>query len=303
MTSPSLSTPPSAGVLACTDFSPAADQALQRAAWLAAHNNVPLTALHVVSGGAVDVLRQWLSLSEPVEKQLLQAAHTQLGAQVKRCLGEAGVAPHSVGLRVSAGQVLAEIQAVLDVLNPECLVLGPRGESDFARLVLGTTAERLLRRAQRPLLVVRNPTHGPYRRVLVPIDFSRWTAATLQAVRRVAPGAHCVLMHAWTLPFEDKLAFAGVDADTVAHYRQQAQSQAEQCLHQAACDHDLRPGDWTPCLVQGDASHAILTHARRENCDLIALGKHGRHAAEELLLGSVCRHVLSETHTDVLVAT
>lgn len=304
MTTAHASATPRQGVLACTDFSPAADLALQRAGLLAARMGVPLTALHVVSGDAVDALRHWLGVGEPVEQQLLGAAHERLRAQVARCVPPTHAAlPQPLHQRVSAGQVMAEIKAVVGEVAPELVVLGPRGDSDFAHLVLGTTAERLLRRSQRPVLVVRNPIVQPYRRVLVPVDFSRWTGITLQAVRRVAPEAHLVLLHAWSVPFEEKLAFAGVDADTVAHYRQRAQAEAEQLLHQVAHDHALPASGWTPCLVQGDASHAILAQASREACDLIALGKHGRHAAEELLLGSVCKHVLAETGTDVLVAT
>jgi len=39
------------------------------------------------------------------------------------------------------------------------------------------------------------------------------------------------------------------------------------------------------------------------DCDLVVLGKHGRSAAEDLLLGSVTKHVLAEGRSDVLVAT
>jgi nucleotide-binding universal stress UspA family protein len=304
MTTVPGSAKPRHGVLACTDFSPAADLALQRAGLLAARMGVPLTALHVVAGDAVDALRHWLGVGELVEQQLLDAAHERLRDQVRRCVPSLPVALlHPLHQRVSVGQVIAEIKAVVGEVAPELVVLGPRGESDLAHLVLGTTAERLLRRSQRPLLVVRNPIVQPYQRVLVPVDFSRWTGITLQAVRRIAPDAHLVLMHAWSVPFEDKLAFAGVDVDTVAHYRQRAQVEAEQLLHEVAHEHSLPAGGWAPCLVQGDASHAILAQASREACDLIALGKHGRHAAEELLLGSVCKHVLTETGIDVLVAT
>ncbi len=36
---------------------------------------------------------------------------------------------------------------------------------------------------------------------------------------------------------------------------------------------------------------------------LIAIGKHGRNMVEELLLGSVTKHVLAESAGDVLVST
>lgn len=301
-----MTTPTTArqGVLACTDFSPAADLALQRAGLLAAHMQVPLTALHIVSGDAVDTLRRWLGVGEPVERQLIEAAQGQLNAQVDRCLPPEGVAlKQPLHQQVSAGQIIPEIKAVVAELAPELVVLGPRGESDFTHLVLGTTAERLLRRSQRPLLVVRNPAVKPYQRVLVPVDFSRWSAITVKTVRRLAPKAHLVLLHAWEVPFSGKLQLAGVDEDTVAHYALRAKAEAERQLHDLAQAVGLQPAEWTPCLVQGDASQSILVQSQQRACDLIAMGKHGRHAAEDLLLGSDTQHVLAEADLDVLVCT
>ena len=37
------------------------------------------------------------------------------------------------------------------------------------------------------------------------------------------------------------------------------------------------------------------------DADLIVVGKHGAHIAEELLLGSVTKHVLAESQCDVMV--
>lgn len=291
---------PPAGMLVCTDFSPAADQALARACALAASPEVALTALHVVASGGLDALRQWLQGHGEWEQRLVADALARLQAQCD-ALQRPGTRTQPVQCQVRSGTLIAEIKAAVQALQPELVLLGARGESDFARLALGTTAERLLRRSHRPLLVVRQPADRPYRRVLVPVDFSPWTAITLQAVKRWAPTAHTVLLHAWSLPFDGQLAIAGVDADTVAHYRQRARLEAEQWLHHTAREHGLVAGQWTPSLVMGDASHAIVEQVQHHDCDLVAMGKHGRHAAEELLLGSVCKHVLAEVAVDVLV--
>lgn len=44
-----------------------------------------------------------------------------------------------------------------------------------------------------------------------------------------------------------------------------------------------------------------MTEEQERDCDLIALGKHGAHVAEDLLLGSVTKHVLMEAQADTLV--
>jgi nucleotide-binding universal stress UspA family protein len=119
----------------------------------------------------------------------------------------------------------------------------------------------------------------------------------------VAPHARLVLLSAFQVPFEDKLRFAGVDAATVDHYRTQARVLAAQRLHAAAHEAGLRPGHWDARIVEGVASQRILEQEQESDCDLVVVGKHGQSAAEELLLGSVTRHVLDEGSTDVLVST
>ena len=56
-------------------------------------------------------------------------------------------------------------------------------------------------------------------------------------------------------------------------------------------------------MVDGDASLRIVENEQLHNCDLVVLGKHGRSATADLLLGSVTKHVLAEGSVDVLVST
>ena len=53
---------------------------------------------------------------------------------------------------------------------------------------------------------------------------------------------------------------------------------------------------------QGDVSQRILEQEQEADCDLIVIGKHGKDAIEELLLGRVTRHVLTEAQGDILVS-
>jgi len=181
--------------------------------------------------------------------------------------------------------------------------VGARGDNPLHHLLIGTTAERLLSKADRPLLVVRSEPEGDYQRVLVPMDFSPWSETAIPLARAMAPGAHLVLMHSFSIPFEEKLRFAGVDDDTLGHYRERARRDASDQLNALVDRHSLQSRDFTLSLTEGDApAHVVRVAAERE-CDLIVIGKHGRQAAEELLLGSVTRHVLAEAHCDVLVST
>jgi nucleotide-binding universal stress UspA family protein len=203
----------------------------------------------------------------------------------------------------ASGPVLDEILQRADALDASLLVLGARGVGFLRRLVLGTTAERLMRRTTRPLLVVRQSAHAPYRRVLVALDFSPWSAQAVAVARQVAPHARLALLAVFQVPFEEKLHFAGVDAATIEHYRKQARAEASRGVQDLARAAGLRPDQWDECVVEGDASLRIVELEQERDADLVVLGKHGQSAGIDLLLGSVTKHVLAEGSVDVLVST
>jgi len=53
-------------------------------------------------------------------------------------------------------------------------------------------------------------------------------------MRRLEPGTTAELFHAFEVPFEDKLRFAGVDDSLIERYRVQARAVATQRLHELA---------------------------------------------------------------------
>lgn len=287
-------------ILAATDFSAPARHAADRAARLAHSTGAALTLMHVLPGGALHELRQWLGAGHTMEQRLHDDAQRELCALAAELQTHRHVVPRTVNV---SGSVLDEINQEAEALDAALLVLGARGAGFLRRLVLGSTSERLLRRTTRPLLVVRQMPHEPYRRVLVALDFSPWSAHAVTLARRVAPHSRLLLFNAYQVPFEEKLHFAGVDAATIDRYRQRARADATQRVHALAAASGLKLGDWEPCIVEGDASQRIIEHEQEKDCDLVVLGKHGQSATEDLLLGSVSKHVLAEGGTDVLVST
>jgi nucleotide-binding universal stress UspA family protein len=285
-------------LIAATDLSPPARQAAERAARLAHETGARLSLVHVLSQKPLEELRAWLGA--PLAEQLREAARRELN-ELAAQLQAARQAP--VMARLVSGAVLDALLQCAEEEAADLLVLGARGAGFLRRMVLGTTAERLLRRTTRPLLVVRQAAHEPYRRAMLALDFSPWSAAVLAQARRVAPHAHWVLFHAYQVPFEEKLRFAGVDIATVDLYRRQALAMATQQVHALAEQAGLKPGQWEPCIVEGEASLRLVEQEQERGCDLVVIGKHGQSAAEDLLLGSTTKHLLAEGTADVLVAT
>ena len=287
-------------ILAATDFSEAARHAADRAARLAHETGAALTLMHVMPGGSLLELRSWFGAGSDMEQRLQAEARQQLG----QLAGELQATRHvAARLAHAAGAPLDEIVREAQALDAGLLVVGARGTGFLRRLVLGTTSERLLRRTTRPVLVVRQTAPEPYSSVLLALDFSPWSLRAVALAQQAAPHAQLVLLNAFEVPFEEKLRFAGVDAATIDQYRRRARASAIERVHALAAAAGLKPGRWKACIVEGDASLRIVEQEQELNCDLVVLGKHGQSATEDLLLGSVTKHVLAEGSADVLVST
>lgn len=289
-------------IVVATDFSTAARRATDRAALIARDQSLPLHLLHVVHGNLLDDMKAWLDNSNLWQVRMSQQTRQRLDDEVVRLLGELG-GDLILLTHIAEGQPVPEICEQAEAVEAGLVVVGVRGTNPLHHLLIGTTAERLMGKTNVPLLAVRTEASTPYQRVLVPLDFSKWSEQAVEVARAVAPGAHLVLMHSFSIPFEEKLRFAGVDDATLSHYRERARQDARDHLEALVDRHSLLPEQFTLSLTEGDAPMHILMQAGERACDLIVIGKHGRQAAEELLLGSVTRHVLAEAEVDVLVST
>jgi nucleotide-binding universal stress UspA family protein len=283
-------------ILAGTDFSEDAHEAVRRAASLAVGHGARLQLVHVMKGDALDELRARLQLAVDVRANLLEEARGQLDALAEEVSAITGKRPETL---LKAGNVLDEVVAAAD--HAELLVLGAQGLSRARDVLLGTLAERLLLRSRRPMLVVKGKPDVPYRKVLVPVDFSPHSMAAVRWARRVAPSAHLKIFHAYESPYEGKLLHAGVGKAHIDRFRLEARDEAMTNL--ASLVGKVLPGDAevSTSMDHGQARTLIPAEAERQQADLIVIGKQGRSALGELFLGGVTRATVSRAKCDVIV--
>lgn len=281
-------------ILAATDLSTAGGRAARRAGWLAATHGAELTLLHVQEQDALLALRNVLDAGRDLAAAATEQARMELHALA-----------HDVQRR-SGARARAELQAgnVLDTLNAaageaDLLVVGARGANPVREAVLGTTAERLVRLARLPSVVVRGEPAGAYARVLAAVDFSPMSEDALQFARRLAPQAEFHLLHCYDVPFEGKLRTAGATDDQVRRRRDEEAARAQQQLDALL---QRQPGDRIGGMLRrGDPRVELLRSAGELQADLLVVGKQGSSRLGEALFGSVAGWVLAQATCDVLV--
>jgi nucleotide-binding universal stress UspA family protein len=284
-------------IVAATDLSAPARHATDRAGRLAQDTGASLALVHAVSRHALDDLRR--RLTSDAEHSVLDDARRRLHSLATE-LQQRHQLP--VSELVLTGRVVEEIVRTAEQRQADLIVTGTRGSGYVRQMLLGSTAERVVKTAARPVLLARQPPHGAYRRVLLPVDFSDWSDAAAQMAARLAPGATFVLMHAVEVPYEGKLRHAGVDEAAIKQYRDQLCDEAQRRLVELGQRVGLPPDRCTLVTPESrDPWMQIVLQEMEQDCDLIVIGKHGHQAYEDLLLGSTTKRVIAESAVDVLV--
>lgn len=287
-------------LLSATDLSAPARHAVERATLVAMETGAELDLLHVASLAPLEKMRRLIAdIPAELEQRVLDTAREELRELAAALLEHHRVAAN---VRVVAGALIQELENRADALPADLIVFGARGASFMRHMMLGSTAERMIGRATRPMLVVKQAAHEKYRKLLVPVDFS---SASLPAIRNalaIAPGAEIVLLHVFEVPFEGKLQFAGIDEEMLLHYRIAAQREAMQKLQTLRDEAGLSPQLTRLSVLHGEPSLRIIEQEQEQDCDLIVMGRYGERVIEELLLGSVTRQVLTWSQCDVLVS-
>ena len=292
---------PLARILAATDLSAPARHAVARAFQIAASGHCELHLVHAMELDSLESSLREMLVGDvrPVTAALIDDARERLNQLAGDPSNHQGVAAST---RVVVGNPLTMIAAEADALGASLLVLGARGDSFLRHAWLGSTAARLLRRSVRhPVLIVKQPPRDAYRSVLIAVDFSPVSIAAIRMVRQWAPQAELTLLHALELPYEGKLAFAGVDEQAIREYVATSGENRRKRLQSLASAAGLAPADYSARVMHGDPALQIIAMEQEVDADLIVVGKHGTHVVEELLLGSVTKHLLAESQCDVLV--
>ena len=291
----------SLSLLAATDFSAPARHALERAAQLAAaHPGTQLTLAHVVSASMLARLRGVMHDEAPAMEARLAEEAQQALTELSARLSTQYACP--IDTRLAQGVALDAITDLADELQANLLVMGARGAHFVREFLLGSTTERVLCKTRRPVLAVKHRPQSAYRRVLVPVDFSAHAVAAAQTAHRWLPDADIVLLHAFEVDIESTLRFASIAEEKIHAYRVRAREEALDSMTQFVDQLSIPAGQLTRHVVHGAPTLRILEHEQSLDVDLIAMGKHGQSTLEELLLGSVTKHVLAYCSSDVLVA-
>jgi nucleotide-binding universal stress UspA family protein len=283
-------------ILYATDFSPCSLQALPHALALARSFGSAVDCLHVLIPQQVRLGESDVGPADPgeVRRRLVAWAEGELDRLI------AGSGEPAVRLRKVVREDAYAGPAILDYVAREradLVVLGTHGRRGPGRLILGSVAEEVVRRAPCPVLTVREREEARpavrIERILVPVDFSDPARAALGYARDLAArlSARLHLLHVVeqvVLPGFYIPGAPGVFPQNLEALQGSAEAELRreaEAMGEPRVPFEVR-------VVTATPSYGIVEQAESLASDLIVMATRGLTGVERLLLGSTAERVV-----------
>jgi nucleotide-binding universal stress UspA family protein len=277
------------------DLAAGGETALRSAAVLANRFGAALRLVHVV-----EPLDAYQRISHPLTSPYtLDEIAQKIGARLEALSKSPKLDHLHVEYEVRQGKPFVELIIAGRAWLADLIVVGAatRAEEPF----LGSTSERVLRKALVPVMVAKKTLSSEAKMFLVPTDFSscaRKAAGEAVMLAKRFDG-RVVFFHApdaypsYTVAYAHEL---GISVPIPPPMPEEIEPEWEAFLSGLP----LEKVDWEKSTGEGQAATAIVRQAAKIQADMIVMGTHGRSGLPHMLLGSVAEKVVRTASCSVL---
>ena len=217
----------------------------------------------------------------------------------------AGALQKSIDIQVVSGVPSHEITQHAEKNNQDLIMITTHGNTGLKHVLLGSTAERIVRHASTPVLVHRPKKSRSktkvcsFSKILVPVDFSEKSKKTLTYAQNFAKdfGATLDIVHVVEPPAYPEFGYAHLAVKERTAIKT-AKGQMDHFLESAKVDMDLVNSH---SVKYGSAHYQITEWAKKKRSDLIILSTQGNTGLKHVLLGSTAERVVQHASSSVLV--
>jgi nucleotide-binding universal stress UspA family protein len=191
----------------------------------------------------------------------------------------------------------------------DLILVATRGNTGIKHLLLGSTAERIVRYSPCPVLVVHpgakdgHPVKPEvnFRKILVPIDFSECSLKGFAYARALAGQFEAKLIVLNSVAFQYYIT-----SDEYARYDLPLLLEQEERASRRQMREFMEKTDWegveaSASLQIGHAGQQVCSQAVDRKVDLIVISTHGATGFKHVLVGSTAEYVVQHATCPVLV--
>ncbi len=270
------------------DLKASGEMAVQSAASLARRCGAALKLIYVA-----EPYHLYQRLSHPLTSPYsVEEIAQKAGAKLETLTASAALASLPVAYEVRTGRPFVELIVACRAWQGDLLVVG--GPSAEEGPLLGSTAERVVRKAPVPVLVAKRVFTAESKGFLVPTDFSPSAKKAAEEAIALAEnfGGRVLFFHAFDLSFVYTSVY-GPELAPVPPTPLLTPADIEGEWHAFLSDlPSLEKVSWEKRTTEGRVVTAIIRCAVEQQADVIVMGTHGHSDLAHVLLGSVAEQVV-----------
>lgn len=272
-------------ILCATDLTARSEDAERRASLLAEQMNADVLFVHAIPKAQ----------SQRTRRKMFACAHMQLLSRADKTMAHA-----RADARVSVRHG-TPIQAITEAANewqPDLIVMA-RPRQHTVDLVLGTTAERVIRATHCPVLVVSGKAERSYRSLVLATDMSDVSVHVARSVMSMGLLEHAYtwIVHAFQPSYHGLLS--GYRAVETAHPQQWRSAVSSELLQKMSAEGvDLSTVEVV--VEQARPLDAIQKCLQDTQPELLVIGTSRWFMLKRMLFGSVADQLLRRADCDVL---
>lgn len=277
------------------DLRAGGETALRSAAVLARRCSAELRLVHVI-----EPQHTYQRLSHPLTSPYpLEEIAQKSGAKLRALAAGPELAHLQVEYEVRTGKPFVELIIARRAWQADLIVVGGASKQDPS--FLGSTSERIVRKAMVPVMVAKKVLSTVAKTFLVPTDFSDCARRAAQEALILAESFHGRIVFLHVVDLYPLYAVGYADDFGVA-------------LPLPPPPPEVMEGEWQNflsglpvekvrcenCTEEGEPAVTILNQAQRKQVNAIVMGTHGRTGLNHMLLGSIAEKVVRKAHCPVL---
>lgn len=212
--------------------------------------------------------------------------------EAENILKEAGI--KSIEKYILEGDPAEEIIRKADEGNFTIIMMSRRGLSELMSIILGSVTSKVVHRAVRQTVYIIGNKIVPISKILVPVDGSAYsmkgvehTACIAQELRGLI--SNITILRVVNLAFYEKLLEKGIDPENEA-------MKIVELAKDMFFKEDLSKDIIKTKIRMGNPAEEIIKESNEGSYDLIVIGRKGRTALKDLILGGVSTTIINRCH-------
>ena len=267
-------------ILLATDFSKSSNNVVGNAIVLAKTFQSKITLVHVLPDNIKN---------EKARLLLNEAAIKQLG-EINDWIKSEGIKTAMPVLEY--GSHFDKIIQTADSINANMILIGAGEKLKNDVFQLGTTAEKIIRKSNKPVGVVKNDNPLKIENILCPVDFSPESKRALKNAIIIARRFKAELI----IFSVNQVAYSGSLRLKIDWDEQNEYERSEHLKEFNSFLENFNLGDlcWDKEIRRGDPATEILRATSRFKSDLLIMGTTGKTGLSRIMMGSVTEKVIRE---------